>query len=220
MRWVSCQKGNQESLAALRRALQRRDIGWILVILMSLRDPLKQGHTSTGGTSHKGKRVAGGDGALYLLNRSSMKTFKIENYEREHGSGTFIAFRHLSPEQAEDISQTLVARLGLPTDTSSSGLVSAVLDRSSLLPGVCADVDEFDLSSLFARCGIEVSSKTYLNWYRYDDIDELDTKDLIKHFDYLWYPSADDLDLIDSNKSWIISIQHSGSIRLLRFTET
>ena len=29
-----------------------------------------------------------------------MDAFKIENYEREHGAGTFIPFRHLSESEA------------------------------------------------------------------------------------------------------------------------
>jgi hypothetical protein len=144
-----------------------------------------------------------------------METFKIENYEREHGPGTFITFRHLSSGEAETISRTLMARLDLPSNTSPSCLVSAVRDRSSFLPEVRADADGFDVSSLFSAFGLEVSSRTYLNWCRYDDIDEIDTKDLITHFTDLWYPTVDDLDLIDSNMSWIISIQHWASVKLL-----
>jgi len=55
-----------------------------------------------------------------------------------------------------------------------------------------------------------------LNWYRFDKIDELRFVDLCEKFEDIWYPSSDDLDIFDRNMNWLISIEHSGSIRVLR----
>ncbi|EKO31739.1 hypothetical protein LEP1GSC179_0008 [Leptospira santarosai str. MOR084] len=39
--------------------------------------------------------------------------------------------------------------------------------------------------------------------------------DLINNFDDIWYPSVDDIDIIDMSISWILSVSHFGEIKLI-----
>ena len=125
-----------------------------------------------------------------------MDKFKIENYEREHGAGTFVPFRHLGDEEANYVKEGLRMRLNLPEGLPSGEILRAIQDRSTLLPGVDADADEFNLRHVLDNLGFEVSEFTYLNWRRFDDIDEVKSSYLPPIFSDVWYPSADDLDLL------------------------
>ncbi len=40
-------------------------------------------------------------------------------------------------------------------------------------------------------------------------------EDLISTFSDIWYPSSDDLDIIDGTMQWIVSIDHNGTVRAL-----
>jgi hypothetical protein len=146
-----------------------------------------------------------------------MQAFKIENYEREHGFGTFVPFRHLSEGESKSIKEAVAKYLRLPQGISVSNMVKAIQDKSIPVDGVNAEEVDFSLRKVLDRLRFDLSEVTYLNWYRYDDIDEIRTEDILAKFDEIWYPSADDLDLIDSNMKWLLSIHHSGTIRALNF---
>jgi hypothetical protein len=58
--------------------------------------------------------------------------------------------------------------------------------------------------------------KVYLNWYRFDDIDQIDLAALDQYFSDIWYPGSDDLDVFDDSTDWIVSIAHFGKIRFFK----
>lgn len=145
-----------------------------------------------------------------------MEQIKIQNFERRHGKGTFVHFRHLADVEAFHLRKTVESMLGLPVDAPPAELVKVVRDAGILVKGVNAESRNFDLQSIVKGLGLVVSHITYLNWYRYDDIDELRTVDLFQWFGDLWYPSSDDLDLIDSELRWLISVRHDGNIQFLK----
>lgn len=39
--------------------------------------------------------------------------------------------------------------------------------------------------------------------------------DLANFFDYIWFPSSDDVDIFDASFDWILSIDHAGFVKLL-----
>jgi hypothetical protein len=147
-----------------------------------------------------------------------MEAFKIENFEREHGPGTFIPYRHLSKEEADHLFRSLKRRLGLPDDSDGLRAVKIVRERSTWLKNANAGSEGFDLGRLFEDLKFDVSDTVYLNWYRFDEIDELRTRDLFNTFGDLWYPSSDDLDIFDSSMDWLLSIEHSGALRAFNST--
>lgn len=145
-----------------------------------------------------------------------MDALKIEHYEREHGSGTFLPFRHLSKEEATQLFAVLRGRLGLPNDVDPLTLVRNIFARGTAVVGVNADNDDFDLLRVLDQLGLDVPETVYLNWYRFDNIDGLRTRDLASAFDDVWYPSSDDLDILDSQMRWLVSITHEGEVRAMR----
>jgi hypothetical protein len=179
-----------------------------------------QGHLKpalilTGGTTPEGKKDAEVGVVLCQSKINFMQTFKIENYEQEHGLGTFVSFRHLTDGETNIMKEDLRKCLKLRKDISPSDMVQTIYNRSIPVDGVNAEDEAFDLSKLLYQLEFGLSEITYLNWHHYDDVDALQTKDILTTFHDIWYPSADDLDLVDSNMQWVLCIHHSGTVRAL-----
>ena len=146
-----------------------------------------------------------------------MHAIKIDNYEREHGPGTFVRFRHLADVEAASIAEGLRKRLDIPADATPTDMLREIDRRSVFIPDVDATDERFDLSRLMDRLNLDMPEVVYLNWYHFDDVDEMSTRDLSLHFSDIWYPSADDLEVIDPRTQWVMSIHHAGMITVLDF---
>ena len=145
-----------------------------------------------------------------------MDAFKVENYERDHGKGTFIPFRPVPKAESNQILLSLKRQLHLPVSSEYTYICRFIRENSVLVPGVDAESDDFDLKAVTRQLRFDFGDLVYLNWSRLDGFDEIRFVDLCERFDDIWYPSSDDLDVFDHNLNWIISIEHSGSIRALR----
>lgn len=145
-----------------------------------------------------------------------MKAFKIENYEREHGPGTFVPFKHLALDDARKIELELQGHLKLPEGSLGKDILQSIHENASVVSGVNAENDQFDLRNVLDDLGLALSATTYLNWHRFDDIDEILSPDLLDHFNDIWYPATDDLELIDAQFQWIVVVHHSGTVKVLK----
>jgi hypothetical protein len=56
-----------------------------------------------------------------------------------------------------------------------------------------------------------------INWYRFDDVDEVRTKDLATFFSDFWYASSDDIDIFDPDVTCILSVRHDGTVKIAAF---
>ena len=74
---------------------------------------------------------------------------------------------------------------------------------------------DFKLINTLKCLKIKYLDSLYLNWYKFDNIDAIALKDLDKYFYDIWYPGSDDIDIFDSNLTWIVSIRHDGYISFL-----
>ena len=144
-----------------------------------------------------------------------MEAIKIENYEREHGAGSFVSFRHLSKKEADHKFGLLRQRLESADELDALQVVSLIRNKGVVVEGVDATRDDFDLKYLLNQLKFDVADTLFLNWYRFDKIDELRTDDVCAKFTDIWYSSSDDLDVFDSNIDWLLSIEHNGTVRAL-----
>ena len=136
-----------------------------------------------------------------------MENFKLENFKLDHPEE-----RTFDVNVSKDITvREVQARLckKFSQETIGIDLVKVIREKSLYI----GDVSE-SVSKIFNQEGIKQPETIFLNWYRFDAFDEMLFSDFIKCFDYIWYPSADDLDIFDQSLSWILSIDHDGSIFL------
>jgi hypothetical protein len=146
----------------------------------------------------------------------NMDAFKIKNYEARHGAGTFIRFRNLTTQDAEDVLRLLKQRMGLPEQIEAEAVVKAVRDRSINVEGFDPTDDTFDLKVVLKKLRFDLADKVLLNWYRFDRIDELRADDLCSSFTDIWYPSLDDVDILDPELEWLLLIEHDARIGALK----
>ncbi len=84
------------------------------------------------------------------------------------------------------------------------------------MEGEKADDSQFSIVKLFSDLKVSTSQYVFINWDRYDDIDEIGFNDFNMYFADIWYPGPDDIDIFDSSFGWIISISPEGYVRVVR----
>jgi len=136
---------------------------------------------------------------------------KISNFGREYPGIKFPEFRTLSAIDAKKIVTVFTNKLGLG-NISPLELVNVLRANSRRLSKEDAEDESFELDQVLLRNGIFPKENVFINWYRYDQIDEIALKDLSSHFDDIWYAGVDDLDISDESFSWIVSIGYSGEV--------
>lgn len=148
-----------------------------------------------------------------------MQTFKIDNFKKEKPGHAFPRFESLGVKETEAVRADLASRLGLPQTVDPLELIRCVGQRARVLRDVDADEASFDIAEALRVEGIRPRPDVYVNWYRFDEIDRMRFDDLAQNFDDVWYPTSDDIDIFDSSFSWILSIDHEGTVKLLRLAE-
>jgi hypothetical protein len=145
------------------------------------------------------------------LEGNSVDAIKIKNFEKANPGRKFPSFRSLSGLESAQLRETLARRFGVsPGDLL--GLTTTVVREARTLVAQNASESTFDLVRLLKKLGVPPESEVLLNWYRFDDVDAMRAQDLADHFDHLWYPGADDLELLDRSGSWLVSVAHDGTV--------
>lgn len=145
-----------------------------------------------------------------------MNEIKVQNFSKEHPDIRFPGWRSLSAQEAAEIRAQLAHRIGAREDLNEIALTRLILDRGIFIKELNALDVGFSLCALLANLDIVPRPNVFLNWHHFDDIDQMRLEDVDKFFEYLWYPSADDLDLFDDSLSWLLSISHDGDIKIAR----
>lgn len=145
-----------------------------------------------------------------------MNAIKIDNFRRSYPGVQFPEFESLAPDRCTDIRQSVARRLGLPTDAPPLEVITKLHEQAGGELGNAPDSGGLDVRITLQKAGVEAGDRVYLNWYRFDDIDEVGVDDLSRCFDDIWYPGSDDVELFDATLSWIVSISHTGRMVLRR----
>jgi len=148
-----------------------------------------------------------------------MEQIKIENYLHENPGSTFPKFVTLDREQCANIRAVLSKKLGLGDSINNIDLTNEVARSGAVCEGVECDADGFNMGETFNSLKIVWPEFVYINWYRFDEIDRMKFVDLAQHFDEIWYPSTDDIEIFDEIFSWVLSITHFGQLRCLRLRD-
>lgn len=139
----------------------------------------------------------------------------IEGFMKENPDKQFPKYRSLSKDESAQIRRDLISKLKLENDISLLDLAKKVRSSSDFLKGNAED-EGFNLINFFKDNNIKFLDNVLINFYQYDDIDEMRLKDVSNYLEYIWYPSSDDIEIFDNTLSSIISITHDGEILLLR----
>lgn len=144
-----------------------------------------------------------------------MELFKIEHFNKEHGKTNFPEYHELSPEECCNVANAISLKYRIKAK-SPLDFVQQLSSQQVYIDSKNAESEGFSLKSFVEQHKIVPLNKVFVNWYQFDKIDTMSFYDMSKYFDYIWYPSADDIDLFDLSFEWILSIDHDGTIKLLK----
>lgn len=142
-----------------------------------------------------------------------MENFKIEHFKEDNPSKEFPWYKTLSSDEAKIVYEEISNKVGI--NVNPDQLVIKIDEIGTPIKSFNAANEDFTLSKVFEALNISPNKNVFINWYRFDDIDEMCLEDLNQHFDDVWYPGSDDIDIFDANFSWILSVSHSGTIKFL-----
>lgn len=141
-----------------------------------------------------------------------MDDFRIVNFRRDNPGMSFPWVQSVDSSECEAIKRRLANLVSPDADVTGLELVRIIRERAMLVEGADAESESFNLGEL----PVAWHDSVYLNWGRFDSLDQMKLQDVKRWFAYLWYPASDDLDILDSHLEWIISIAHSGEVYVLR----
>lgn len=144
-----------------------------------------------------------------------MQEFKLLNFRRAHPGISPPSVRALTAEEVQQVRRVLALRLN--SNASTADLPERLLHAESLVENADATGAHFALDQAFASAGIVPRGRVLINWYRFDEIDEFLWADLVLYFDDIWYPSSDDIDIMDPACEWVLSVTHYGAIMVAKF---
>lgn len=146
-----------------------------------------------------------------------MDKIKIDNFVLEKKNIEFPFWRELTNNECANIKKELIKKLRLPPLISDLNLMKTINHLGKFKTCLNVDTNSFENERIILMNNLPLTDNPliYLNWYRMNRIDQMYLRDFINYYEYIWYPSAEDIDIIDSNISWIFSISHSGAIQLV-----
>ncbi|MFQ3858021.1 hypothetical protein ACLK29_19215 [Leptospira kirschneri] len=146
-----------------------------------------------------------------------MDKIKIDNFILENKNIEFPFWRELSNEECVTIKMEIIKKLSLPSSISDLNLMKTIKQLGKVKTWLDVDSNNFENERIILINNLPLTNNPliYINWYRIDIIDQMYLKDFINYYEYIWYPSAEDIDIIDSNISWVFSISHTGAIQLV-----
>ena len=144
-----------------------------------------------------------------------MDEMKIKNFATANPGKPLPVAQHLDMKECESLQGALAVKLGLPRHSNSLEILRELELRSQDLCGIRPSDDSFRALDLFSRLGLDARN-IYINWSRFDDIDEMSAADCSDVFHDLWYPSSDDIEIFDRSMTWVLLVRHFDVLQIVR----
>jgi hypothetical protein len=144
-----------------------------------------------------------------------MEQFKIEHFKSEHPDHEFPSIGPIAERDIESLRERWFGNLDAEPDTDPLKVLTAIDSRSEPVPGT-ADEESFNLRNTLERLGVSAADTVYINWDRFDTIDAIALRDLSDHFQFIWYPGADDIEIFDATCTWMLLVRHYGGVQIFR----
>ena len=141
-------------------------------------------------------------------------SLKVQNFSRQYPSTEFPRFTSLAASECAQLRHAIATRLGLDVRSEPLVVLNTLCATAKSLTSVDAE-DGFNLRTLISGLGLKPRTEVLVNWYRFDKIDRIALSDLSTHFDDIWYPSSDDIEIFDESLDWFVLIRHDGRVSAL-----
>jgi len=132
------------------------------------------------------------------------------------GMGRFPSFRSLSKTESIVIDRILLSRLGLKKKPDEPGVWHELEHALIHVETSNAREVEFSLDEVFRVAGVVPREMVCVGWREGDEVDVMQTRDLVTFFKHIWDPGWDDIDIFDWSASWVVRIGHDGFTSVLK----
>lgn len=142
-----------------------------------------------------------------------MEKFKIRNFNKDHPDKCFPSHYARSIVDCNRISQTVQNQMGIGNLSRDQNLCFELRKKCELVDRISAADDNFNLlECLNDQLKLSVGFSDQLNvvWDDFSEIDVFNAGDLAQWFDYIWYPSLDDIEVFPNSLDWILCVDHGG----------
>jgi hypothetical protein len=142
-----------------------------------------------------------------------MDEFKVELFKKEY-KGKVLNYISVSEINCKSIQDNISKRFNIDSK-SLFDFVEKLSAKQTPIEGVDAN-EMFNLKDVLGDLLITPQLRVYVNWYRFDEIDQFNIDDFEKYFDDIWFAGSDDIDIFDDSLKWILSIRHDGLVSILK----
>ncbi|MCU1271432.1 MAG: hypothetical protein JWN74_2726 [Acidobacteriaceae bacterium] len=144
-----------------------------------------------------------------------MDEIKIKNFIVAHPGVSLPKFHHVQPDECESLRVAMSKKMGLAATATGLELLNSIEKRAPPIPNVIPSDESFRPARLLHEKKIE-AEQIYINWYQFDDIDEMALGEFSISFHDLWYPASDDIELFDQSLEWILLVRHFDVVQFAR----
>ncbi len=144
-----------------------------------------------------------------------MDAHKIVIFRKANPGTPFPEYVPLTTDEAGEVDRMVRRKLAVPTAMAPADLLMQIRARSTRLHGASVFSSHFDLAAVAAGLSSPAPADVVINWYRFDELDRMALRDLAAHLKDIWFPSVDDIEIIDPGGRWIISVDHEGRVYVL-----
>lgn len=140
---------------------------------------------------------------------------RIELFRADNPAKVFPDFYELSVEECQK-NALIISKKFLNGAYEGMDLVLKLIKIANSIDGIDASSGTFSLVELLKKQQVCYTEEGYIDWYRFDDTTAMKIRDINSVFDYLYFPSADDIQIYDDSFSWILFVKHYGEVFLLK----
>lgn len=140
-----------------------------------------------------------------------MDRFKFEIFKKENPKTPMFEVVPLTLDKIQIIQKKLFQLLNIE-DNNIQELEKRIYQIANvLIPSI--PENNFSIKELFYNLNVE-SNFLYVTWDSFKTIDRFKLTDFCQWFEYIWYPSSDDIDIFNDDLTWILQVYHYETIAL------
>lgn len=146
-----------------------------------------------------------------------MDPFKRDRFAQMYPGVALPKATTLGDAKTRELRIKLANVVGFPREVDNLALTNHLDSLLRPLDTKNAETSDFDLGATIRSVGIVPELRVFVNWYRYDRIDEFQLAELSHFFHAIWYPSSDDIEIFDATCTWIFAVTHMGTVKYAAF---
>lgn len=127
-----------------------------------------------------------------------MEQFKLDHFRKDHKTAS-INFITLSEKKCDDVFISFCLKYKIPQNERTN-IFNIIQNKGHHINFANAQDAEFNLDVLIKNLNLRIlPTSLYVSWEYFYDIDVFKYDDIVKYFDYIWYPIADDIIIFDDS---------------------